>query len=187
MAADAAQIQQLLANLQNQIATVSSMAGQLGVSQVSGALGQVGNNNPDIAAIVKATVAAELRSRAPTTMSPSATVTSPSNLFPSNPVPQAAPQLAAPAQTAETQVIPQLAAPQAQQAQPSQQSMQEVMMKDFMNQLKLAIGGAMSVDQQRWISGNLFGLPEFFRSQDGKDTVLAVLGKYHQYIEAQPK
>jgi hypothetical protein len=67
------------------------------------------------------------------------------------------------------------------------QNMQELMMRDFLNQLKVAIGSALSVEQQQWVSGNLFGLPDYFRSPDGKEALTAVLNKYYQYVAAQPK
>lgn len=203
--ADTAQIQQMLANLQNQLATVSSLTGQLATPTppITAWTPPMGTNPLDIEAIVKATLASELKKLGPPQQTPVQQV--PTQLISqSTPQPTSSTQPAAPhqslfpplapqtqPQSTQPPAPPQLAAPTQPQGTPDMQmppqNMQELMMRDFLNQLKVAIGSALSVEQQQWVSGNLFGLPDYFRSPDGKEALTAVLNKYYQYVAAQPK
>ncbi len=173
MAADAAQLQQMLANLQSQITTVSNMAGQIGsapVSQSIPALESVGlPNTLDIAALVKA----EMQKYAPI------------------PAPQAPPMFSAPAQLVAPPPAPEpVATPAAPPPVPAlpppqaQPNMQDLMMKNLMGELKSAIGAGLTGDQQLWISGNLFGLPPFLRSEEGKAAIQDLLSKFKQSVDA---
>ncbi len=178
MAADANQIQQMLANLQSQITTVSNMAGQIGTSPVPSiatipALDAVGVPNPvDIAALVKAEMQKYIPAQAPVPISQPPMFSPPAQIAAPIPEPVAVPEIPTP--------VPALPPPQP----PPQPNMQDMMMKNLMGELKSAIGAGLTGDQQLWISGNLFGLPPFLRSDQGKAAIQDLLSKFKQSVDA---
>lgn len=210
MAVNPNDLQQLLTNLQTQIATVSSMAGQLSsnpVAPIAPALQQVGmNNGQDLAAFVKSTVAAELLRLTPSPITAAPTlsqgqqapqlqqVQQPTQQTPQmqqavstqdlvNPppvlaAPVAAVPIAAPVPVPVTTPVPEIT------TMTPQPNIQDMMMKNLMNELKAAIGGGLTGDQQVFISSNLFGLPGFLRSDVGRAHIQEMLASYKKSTEA---
>src|ERR1700737_4080142 len=195
-------VQQLLNNLQSQIATVASIAGQMNTATPETPAQQ------DLPALIQSLVAAELAKQQTATRT---TVVDPTfaTLLANNPylaqqvaamnyptiLPPA--QIAAQSLTAPATVpvvetpkleappeVPKLEAPKPTESSMNPlQTMQAAMMQDFLNNLKMAIGGGLTGDQQVWVTQNLPGLPVFLRTEEGRAVVQSVLTSYQKYVE----
>ncbi len=153
---DAHNIQNLLAGLQQQIASISSLAG---TPQYQPPTPQ--HTASDIQAIVRATLVEELNRLIP---------------------PAPAPALAAPAAPAVASVdLAPIAAPAPVPATTAP-DLSEAMLKDFLNKLRISIGAGLTLEQQEWLSSHLFDLPDFFKSAQGKASLTKVMVDYKAYL-----
>lgn len=176
-------VQLLLSGLQQQLSSMSSLAGQLNSFTPEQLVPLLAGTAPpkshdEISTIVKALVDAELAKRlpppTPALIEPASSLAAaPEVLALSAPTPQAPVFIPPPAPTSAPTI-----------AMTPQPNMQDLMMKDFLNKIKIAIGGGLTVDQQVWVSSNLFGLPEFLKSDNGREAISNVLNKYKQYVDA---
>lgn len=156
---DTSNLQQLVTGLQSQAAAINNLIGQ--------AMGQPtppAANPQDMQLMVRKMLAEELQRY---------------NL----PAPAAiqTPQLAAPTAAPAVSFQPIV---ESTPSMTPQASVQDLMMKEFLTQLKSAIGGCLSPDQQIWVSQNLMALPAFFGTPSGKSALLVVLNQYQQHLGA---
>ncbi len=162
-------VQSLLAGLQQQIASISSLANAPAAPIVH----TPQPTQQDIAAIVRATLAEEIAKISQ----------------------QTAPALPAPvAPVAQEHVVKSVdlvpveknekhfEKPEEKPVAPTE-GIQNAMMSGFLNQLRSAIGASMTVQQQEWLSLHLFELPGFFKSEAGRSALAKVLSDYKTYLE----
>lgn len=50
--------------------------------------------------------------------------------------------------------------------------------RESLQELRLSVGGALSEEDQKWVSKNLLALAEFFRTEEGKIALQTLVGDW---------
>lgn len=195
---DTNHLQAMLANLQSQIAAVSSIAGNMHMQQSLPALTPVpqavnipalqqlinpavqpqtpNTPNEQLVHLIRSVIASEMRTISPSQLPP----------VDITPIPEAVPALAAPQTISSPQPESQ---PQLVLPPPQPTVEQPPMIPSSASALLPLIGAAFSKEQQLWISqsANLLALPGFLTSPEGKTMLVQNLEAYQRYMAGSPK